>query len=486
MLIHQLSPLIMKRNLLLLKRCLSVVGLIYMLLLTSACDDVCEIGSPCDAVCEPGTIPICVTKSICSCVASGSGGTEGGMSIAGTEGGVTGGEEGGTTPPPVCEPLIQGDLVINEVMINPSESEPDHEYVELVNISAKELDLTGVNLTYNGEEKFRFYQGCMAPNSSVVTYSGGTGAGVLPWIWSTMPRGIGVYNYRYQFVNSRDFDFSLFSEAGQLLSQFVGESGMIEDGESITRSPELIGQPIEHSLASSVGALHSPAACANGGSFEQGCVDGQQGAGVEVTGGEMTGGEMMGGDNLAGEIAGGEMMMPPPACAAPLVGDLLINEVLIDADDESRGEFIEVLNQSDLSVNLDRIELLYQAPSGSLETKITFEPGCMAPHSAMVIYNNTREQSWFWSTPTADSQALGSGHSTFGLANSRDAVLELRAGSGQRLSQLTVPRSDITEEVSINRSPDAVESSMIVLHDSISGISSSPGSRPDGARYEDR
>ena len=83
-------------------------------------------------------------------------------------------------------------------------------------------------------------------------------------------------------------------------------------------------------------------------------------------------------------------MMPPPACAAPLVGDLLINEVLIDADDESRGEFIEVLNQSDLSVNLDRIELLYQAPSGSLETKITFEPGCMAPHSAMVIYNNTR------------------------------------------------------------------------------------------------
>ena len=67
-------------------------------------------------------------------------------------------------------------------------------------------------------------------------------------------------------------------------------------GRASLAHPELIGQPIEHSLASSVGALHSPAACANGGSFEQGCVDGQQGAGVEVTGGEMTGGEMMGGD----------------------------------------------------------------------------------------------------------------------------------------------------------------------------------------------
>ena len=30
-------------------------------------------------------------------------------------------------------------------------------------------------------------------------------------------------------------------------------------------------------------------------------------------------------------------------------------------------------------------------------------------------------------------QLLSAGHSTFALANSRDAVLELRAGSGQRL-----------------------------------------------------
>ena len=455
-----------------------ILFLTSLIMLTVGCDEACEIGSRCDAVCEQGSVPVCVTESICSCVASGMAGSSGGMSIGGESGG--GAMSGGTEPPPVCDSLAPGDLVINEAMINPSESEPDHEYIEVVNLSAKEVDLSGVNLTYNGEEKFRFYQGCMAPQSAFVAYSGGSGSGVLPWRWSTPARGVGVYNYRYQFVNSRDFDFSLFSGEGLLLSSFIGESNMIEDGESVTRSPELSGSPLEHAQASSTGALSSPTACANGGSFEQQCMDGQY-----ITGGEMAGEEIIAGEEvIAGAVAGGGT--PPPNCASPLIGDLLINEVMIDAVDESAGEFIELLNQSDVAVNMDRIELLYQTPSGVLETQITFGPGCMAPHSALVIYNNSRERPWYWSTTTGDSGVLSTGHSTFGLANSRDAVLELRAGSGQRLSQLVVPRSEITEEVSVNRSPDAVESSTIVLHTSISTSSSSPGERPDGARYEER
>ena len=460
-----------------------------------ACDEACEIGSPCDAACEPGSSPVCVTESICSCVASGTAGSEGGMSIAGTSiGGTHGGEEmnGGDVPSPACESLVLGDLVINEVMINPSEPEPDHEYIELVNVSTKEIDLTGVNLTYNGEEKFRFYQGCMAPKSAVVAFSGGSGAGVIPWVWSSPARGIGVYNYRYQFVNSKDFEFNLFGSDGQLLSAFVGESNMIEDGESVTRSPELTGVPTEHGEASANGALKSPGACSNGGSFEQQCLDGQQSSGGEMSGGVMSGGVMNGGVMNGGEMStggmnGGEMIIPPN-CSSPLIGDLLINEVLIDAVDESADEFIELLNQSDVPVNLNRIELLYQTASGVLETQITFGPGCMAPHSALVIYNNTHNRPWYWSSPTIDSPSLSAGHSTFALANSRDAVLELRAGSGQRLSQLLVPRSQITEAVSVNRSPDGEESneSTIVLHNSISASSSSPGGRPDGARYEER
>jgi hypothetical protein len=55
----------------------------------------------------------------------------------------------------------------------------------------------------------------MPPKSAVAAYSGGSSADNLPWIWSTEPRGIGVYNYRYAFVNSRDFNFNLFSADGQ-------------------------------------------------------------------------------------------------------------------------------------------------------------------------------------------------------------------------------------------------------------------------------
>ena len=103
----------------------------------------------------------------------------------------------------------------------------------------------------------------------------------------------------------------------------------------------------------------------------------------------------------------------------------------------------------------------------------------------MVIYNNTNDIPWSWSTLTNDSVSLGLGHSTFALANSRDAVLELRAGSGQRLSLLMVTNSEITEGISSNRSPDAVESNTITQHNALSSATQSPGVRPDGNRYED-
>ena len=325
-------------------------------------------------------------------------------------------------------------------MIDPDNAEPANEYVELVNMSDKEIDLTGVNLTYNDDEKFRFYQGCMPAHSAVAAYSGGSGNDLIPWTWSSAARGIGVYNYRYQFVNSRDFNFTLYSDQGQVLSQFSGTQSQIKEGVSITRSPELIGEPLKHQEASTSGGKLSPAFCANGGSYEASCTDAPS-----IMAGEMAGemaGSMAG--SMAGEMAGSMIM--PPNCASPFIGDLLINELMIDAEgDENTGEFIEILNQSSQAVNLAGIELLYQNSSGVLNTEISFSPGCMAPRSALVIYNNTRDLAWLWSSPTSDSTTLSSGHSPFALANSRDAILELRASSGQLLSQIAVLRSEISE-----------------------------------------
>jgi hypothetical protein len=384
-----------------------------------------------------------------------------------------------------------GDLIINEVMINPSTTEPNNEYVELVNVSNREIDLTGVNLTYNGEEKLRFTQGCMAPNSSVAAYSSAT-TDEVPWQWSTPPRAVGMNKYRFQFVNSRDFDFGLFAGSGELLSIFAGPESMIKDGKSITRSPELIGDPLLHDLASTVAAEFSPAACANLGNFESGCSNGATG-GTEVSGteaGTMTSGTEIGGAGTqTGGEAGGETGggLPPPNCSSPLVNDLVINEALINPEgDENVGEFIEVINVSAQAVNLDGIGIWYQNSSGELELEIAFSPGCMSPLSAVVIRNNTRDLAWEWSTPTADSALLGSGHSTFALANSRDAILELRATSGQRLSQMIVLKGNITEGVSANRAPDAQESDTITSHLELNpSASTSPGYCPNGSRYED-
>ncbi len=469
-------------TLLTLKRKVRQVTVFFGLLsMFYACDEPCTIGSPCDTACEPGAMPICVTESICRCVGMNTAGTEGGMSIAGT----TAGDEmtGNTEPPPVCEPLVLGDLIINEVMIDPDNAEPANEYVELVNVSDKEIDLTGVNLTYNDDEKFRFYQGCMPAHSAVAAYSGGSSADILPWTWSSLARGIGVYNYRYQFVNGRDFNFTLYSAEGQVLSQFMGTEDLIKEGHSLTRAPELIGEPLKHQDASTTGDKLSPARCANGGSYEANCTDSSTPIAGEMAGNEA--GTEMGGAEIAGEMAG--TVVEPPNCASPFIGDLLINELMIDAvGDENIGEFIEILNQSNQAVNLAGIELKYQNSSGVLNTEITFPPGCMAPHSAVVIYNNTRDLAWQWSTPTSDSSSLSTGHSPFALANSRDAVLELRASSGQLLSQISVLRSEITEGVSANRSPDGIESSDVTRHDTLSTNSSSPGIRPDGTRYEDR
>lgn len=473
------------------------VMIFYVFSLMGCGDEKCVVGRSCDRICEVGLIPICVASSICECVSSGVGGMESGGA---TSGDIASGEAGGMTsePPPMCSPLMLGDLVINEVMIDPNTPEPNNEYVELVNVSDREIDLTGVNLVYNEDEKLRFTQGCMAPRSAVVAYSAAT-SDEVPWRWSTPPRGIGVYHYRYQFGNEKDFNFSLFAEGGSLLSSFSGPKSMINSGESITRSPELTGEPLEHPLASPNESPESPATCSNLGTFEQGCADGTPGG---ATGGD-TAGDMAGdtagdlagspGGEIAGMIAGDPSGMvggdgpPPPSCQPPLVNDLIINEVLIDASGaDAPGEFIELVNLSDQEVNLDGIGVWYQNSNGELELKISFSPGCMAPLSAVVIRNSTRDIPWEWSSPTSDSASLGSNHSTFQLANSRDAILELRANSGQRLSRMDILESQISEGVSANRSPDAQESNITSHLDLNPNAMTSPGYCPNGQRYEER
>lgn len=475
-------------SIILLRRTLLSIYILSFGVITTfvGCDDGCEVGKACDATCEPGSAPVCVAASICNCVSLGTGGEVGGGGI-----GVGGETIGGMTEaPPVCEPLVQGDLVINEVMINAlGTSEGAGEYIELVNVSAKELDLTGVMITYNTAEKLRFSQGCMAPQSAVAAFGGRTNA--TPWQWSTSPRGVVTETQAsFSFSNSNPFTLSMFDQSGNEIDRFTGESNLSRnDGESVTRSPDLTGEAASHASASPFGELSSPARCSNGGSFEALCADGSP-----VIGGEMAGAEI--GGSPAGMIAGGEQGGEPVGgqeimvdCSGPFVGDLVLNEVMINpTGDDGVGEYIELINLSTAPVSLAGIEIWYQNSSGTLERELIFGAGCMEPLSAVAVYTGDTSVPWIWSSPNQYSQALSTGHTSFPLANSRDAILELRAGSsGQRLSQLEVPRSLIVEGVSANRVRDGEESNGVVRHDLVNGSTStsSPGRCSNGLRYEE-
>lgn len=442
-----------------------------------ACEDKCEVGQGCDITCEPGLAPVCIASSICDCVSFGGGeipgGSQGGSSVAGGE--------AGDVPPPVCDPLLEGDLVINEVLINaPGSSEGAGEYIELVNTSAKTIDLTGVMVTYNSDEKLLFRQGCMAPYSAVAAFGGGSNQ--TPWIWSTPAQGVVMdTKASFSFSNSSPFEFLLYQRDGQPIDLFSGAASLSsQDGESATRSPSLSGEPVRHSEVSPVMSLSSPAMCSNSGTFEQLCADGEV-----VTGGQ-TAGEMAG-EMIAGEVAG-EMVgggAPTLNCDAPFVGDLVINEVLINPDGDDRsGEFIEVVNVSARPVNLASIELWYNNSENVLERKFGFGSGCLAANSAFAIFNASNSVSWIWSSPNEYSEQLELGHPTFQLNNERSAEIQLRAGSGQVLSRIVIPREMIISGVSANRPSDGSEGGTVTRHDEVGLNTSSPGLCSNGDRFE--
>ena len=119
-------------------------------------------GESCTKICSStGEVAICVAPSICECVMGpSSGGVEGGISTGGHIGGHTGGNY---VPPADCLPPREGQLMINEVMIDAEGNENTFEFVEIANLSEQKVRLADVVLTYNGTEKVVFSSGCMEP-----------------------------------------------------------------------------------------------------------------------------------------------------------------------------------------------------------------------------------------------------------------------------------------------------------------------------------
>ena len=456
--------------------------IISVLLFGWGCEEPCSAGAPCEDTCMIGLAPVCVAAGICECVP-----------ISTIDANMN--PEGGTsTLPnpangPACAAPNFGELVLNEVMINPSGPEPQEEYIELINLSAQEVNLLGVTLTYRGDEKLRFTAGCMAPNSAVALYDD-----ELLWRWSSPSREVAYTKGSFRFANTSDFAFELYSATGDALSSMIGEASLIKEGKSINRTPDINGESLAlHPEVSPASLLSSPAACANGGTFELACTDGMMGSQLPPPGGtevDMMGG-MGGTETPIGGTSGGGEVIPPPNCDPPFIGDLVINEVLSNpegTEQETKDEFIEILNRSEQPVNLQDISLKYLKDETEEQSGlISFTPGCFPAKSALAIYHQTPGDRWVWSSIGQDTARLSQGHSTFMITNSKKVTIQLLAQSGQILSQMSFPSSVAeTSGVSANRSPDGVQEAEVSLHTELSSTSSiSPGSCPNGGRYEE-
>ncbi len=171
------------------------------------------------------------------------------------------------------------------------------------------------------------------------------------------------------------------------------------------------------------------------------------------------------------DLGSGGNLGPAPA------PDLFINEVLANepAPDGGVGdphyEFIEVINAGDASADLsgwslwDSVAVKHVFPSGT----------ALAPGRAIVVYGGVRG----FPPGTAGMMAASTGQ--LGLNNDGD-IPSLRAPDGGTVD--LVSYGTTTDNVSINRRPDAVPDAGFVPHTTLNpGLGSSAGRRADGGTF---
>lgn len=185
-------------------------------------------------------------------------------------------EEEEPHPCPQAQAPSPQTLILNEVFANvPTGPEgdangdgvrdaADDEFVELVNIATETLDLTGVSITNAGDPRFTFPPTCLEPGHAAVIF-GGIRPGASP------PAGDGwtsfIAHRRFSFANGGG-QVTVTGADGQLLTELSYGS---HPAQSLTRSPELIGDIFVPHKELHQDAIFSPGTCADGRPFTTGC-----------------------------------------------------------------------------------------------------------------------------------------------------------------------------------------------------------------------
>ena len=351
-----------------------------------------------------------------------------------------------------CSVATSTDLVLNEILADPPAnadidgngvaSATEDEFVEIVNVSAREVALSNVEVDVNGK-RVALGHLCLGVNQARVIF----GSSGLPSLTNTsgavslVVDGNVVQSHTYGSERGKDSSLTLLTQ--------------LDPTSLWVLHKEVWGTP------------YSNGKCSNGNDFP------------DCEGGTVT---------PDAEVADGPGEVVADCSQTPVAGDLVINEVMADPGsgvggqdgngdgvvDSGDDEFVEIVNVSGATLRLDGVKL-----SDSGTKTFAFPAACVAPFQAIVVFGRYQGTGSFPGVLTFSGGGLS-------LNNSDDGVT-LRDQAGAVLAQMTYG-SEAEGDQSIVRATDLDPTAPFVRHSlapSSGGRMMSPGTCQNGHAFPD-
>ncbi|NVK83230.1 MAG: lamin tail domain-containing protein [Cytophagia bacterium] len=356
-------------------------------------------------------------------------------------------------------------LIINEVLFDPpsgsagdangdgSRSASEDEFIEFINDSDVEIDLSGFNL-YDEDQigsltpRHTFANGTIIPAHGVyVLFGGGTPSGDFGGAM------VGVSTTGNMNLNNAGDKIYLHDANGNEYLTFdtAVEGAGLDFGsdQSITRSPDITGDYTMHTVANAA-LTFTPGTMIDGSAFD-----------------------MSGGNSGQGLIINEVLFDPASGSAGDANGD--------GTRSASEDEFIEFYNDSNSEIDLSGFTLYDEDQIGSLTPRHTFPNGTVIPaHGVYVLFGG--------GTPAGDfgnAQVAVSTSGNMNLNNSGDKIYLHDANGNEYLTFDTAVEGtglDFGADQSITRSPDITGPYM--LHTAANtALAFSPGKKADGSNF---
>ena len=427
-----------------------------------------------------------------------------------------GGRDGGGLPtdaalgPEDCVPAAPGELLINEILFEGTGVQgPEAKFIELVNWTSEPRSVAGIRIIgavpgsaagipADGTTYAHLTAGCLGPHSAVALLpaldpsAAWYSSEAIQELQGTLsPDGLAL----------GDFDVRLVRDTA-VIDVFAGPGSLTAAGVSTNRTPDGVGPGLAlHTTVSPDGLHVSPGRCANGGTFEAGCMD--------TSGERPDGGIPPPPPDAAPPPPPPDrdafvppppppdrdafvpppppppdafVPPPPPACARQNPPGVVVNEVLANPaeQDEANNEFVELVNPGNADAVLDGYSIWATNGAGALVERLTLGTATLPAHGGVAIYGNRTPDQWIWSPAPAVMATVA--HESFSLVNSANPLqVVLRDAAGVDVSSMELGHPLVKSGISANRCHD-VDGTTPVLHDTL-GAAASPGLCADGLPF---